>query len=97
MRRKLVLLSALAALGAGCQGRITDQGGSATGGGAPGSTVTTPHPPATTSADQMRIDQMMQAANPDLFLTGSAPLLALWKQETLDSEEARREFLLPDV
>ncbi|MDB4981634.1 MAG: hypothetical protein JWM82_2386, partial [Myxococcales bacterium] len=27
----------------------------------------TPHPPATTPAEQMKIDMMMQAANPDLF------------------------------
>src|SRR5580765_5400684 len=63
----LLLLGFIAAA---CQGRIDDPGaggGSTPGGaGAPG-TVTTPHPPATTPADQMRIDQMMQAANPDLF------------------------------
>src|SRR5689334_19984411 len=71
MREKLGLLGFLSLVGlaAACQGRIDDPGagGGAPGGAGTGGNVMTPHPPATTPADQMRIDQMMQAANPDLF------------------------------
>src|SRR6185436_7454716 len=70
MREKLGIW-VLATVFAGCVGRIGDQAGGGTGAGAGTAgttgTMTTPHPPATTPADQMRIDMMMMAANPDLF------------------------------
>jgi len=72
MRDKLGLLGflSLAALAAACEGRITDAaggGGATTGAAGAGGPATTPQVTPPTPADQMRIDMMMQAANPDLF------------------------------
>src|SRR5436190_15770329 len=75
-RMRHAIFATSIALAIGCQGQITDgSGGGAVppSGAAPGATPgapappATPHPPVTTPAEQMRIDQMMQAANPDLF------------------------------
>jgi hypothetical protein len=67
----------LLALAAGCRGTISDSSGTGAAPGSAGASGTvaggggaagvTPHPPATTPAEQMKIDMMMQAANPDLF------------------------------
>jgi hypothetical protein len=68
MRHAVLAISVLAI---GCQGRISGEpGGGAVSpsGAAPGTmTPATPHPPATTPAEQMKKDMMMQAANPDLY------------------------------
>jgi hypothetical protein len=75
---RIAVVTLAGVIGAGCQGTITDgRGGPGTTGvsvgpdGTPAptgtGTMTTPHPPATTMTDQMHIDMMMQAANPDLF------------------------------
>jgi hypothetical protein len=70
MRHAVLAISV--GLAIGCQGRISGEpgGGAVPPSGAPPGTMTpaTPHPPATTPAEQMKIDQMMQAANPDLFM-----------------------------
>jgi hypothetical protein len=74
--RRPALGALVLTLAAGCQGTIggaPDPGASSGAAGVPGATGAggaagvTPHPPATTPAEQMKIDMMMQAANPDLF------------------------------
>ena len=76
-RMRHAVLATSLVLAVGCRGQITNgTGGGAAppSGAAPGATpapAATPHPPVTTPADQMRVDQMMQAANPDLFALAS--------------------------